>query len=88
MYCPKCGTENAEANKFCRACRENLKVISQAMKRRLPVVLASKLDQMLDSRSERLIIVRVTREQQVRRILNHLDAGGSTDVLSEMRSTQ
>jgi len=53
MYCPKCGTENPEANKFCRACRENLKVVSQAMKRRLPVVLASKFDQMLDSRSER-----------------------------------
>jgi hypothetical protein len=53
MYCPKCGTENAEANKFCRACRENLKVVSQAMKQRLPVVLASKFDQMLDSRSKR-----------------------------------
>jgi hypothetical protein len=53
MYCPKCGTENAETNKFCRACRENLKVVSQAMKQRLPVVLASKFDQLLDSRSER-----------------------------------
>ena len=53
MYCPKCGTENAETNKFCRACRENLKVVSQAMKQRLPLVLASKFDQMLDSRSER-----------------------------------
>lgn len=53
MYCPNCGTENAETNKFCRACRENLKVVSQAMKQRLPVVLASRFDQMLDSRSER-----------------------------------
>jgi len=53
MYCPKCGTENAETNKFCRACRENLKVVSQAMKQRLPVMLASRFDQMLDSRSER-----------------------------------
>jgi hypothetical protein len=53
MYCPKCGTENAETNKFCRACRENLKVVSQAMKQRLPVVLASRFDQMFDSRSER-----------------------------------
>jgi len=53
MFCPKCGTENPETNKYCRACRENLKVISQAMKQRLPVVIASKLDQMLDSRSER-----------------------------------
>jgi hypothetical protein len=53
MYCPKCGTENAETNNFCRACRENLKVVSGAMKQRLPVLLASKFDQMLDSRSER-----------------------------------
>ena len=53
MYCPKCGTENAETNKFCRACRENLKVVSQAMKQRLPVMLASRFDQMLDSQSER-----------------------------------
>ena len=53
MYCPKCGTENAETNKFCRACRENLKVVSQAMKRHLPLVLTSRLDQILDSRNER-----------------------------------
>jgi hypothetical protein len=53
MYCPKCGTENAETNKYCRACRENLKIVSQAMKQRLPVLIASRLDQMLDSRSER-----------------------------------
>ncbi|HKQ77062.1 MAG TPA: zinc ribbon domain-containing protein [Blastocatellia bacterium] len=53
MYCPKCGTENVETNKYCRACRENLKIVSQAMKQRLPVVLASRFDQMFDSRSER-----------------------------------
>jgi zinc-ribbon domain len=53
MYCPKCGTENAETNKFCRACRGNLKVVSQAMKQRLPVLLARKFDQMIDSRGER-----------------------------------
>jgi hypothetical protein len=53
MYCPKCGTENAESNKYCRACRENLGLISQAIKQRLPVMIASRLDQILDSRSER-----------------------------------
>src|SRR6266404_1237792 len=53
MFCPKCGAENPETNQYCRACRENLQVISQAMKSRLPVVIASKLDQILDSRSER-----------------------------------
>lgn len=53
MYCPKCGRENAETNKYCHTCRENLSVISQAMKQRLPVLIASRLDQILDSRSER-----------------------------------
>jgi hypothetical protein len=53
MYCPKCGTENVDTNESCRACRENLGVISQAMKQRLPVLIASRLDQLLDSRSER-----------------------------------
>jgi hypothetical protein len=53
MYCPKCGSQNAESNKYCRSCREDLRVVSQAMLRRLPVVLASRFDRMLDSRSER-----------------------------------
>lgn len=53
MFCPKCGAENPETNQYCRACRENLQLISQAMKARLPVVIASKVDQILDSRSER-----------------------------------
>jgi hypothetical protein len=53
MFCPKCGAENPETNQYCRACRESLQVISQAMKSRLPVVIASKVDQILDSRSER-----------------------------------
>jgi hypothetical protein len=53
MFCPKCGAENPETNQFCRACRENLQVISQAMKSHLPLVIASKVDQILDSRSER-----------------------------------
>lgn len=53
MFCPKCGAENPETNKYCRACREDLQMISQVMKNRLPVVIASKVDQILDSRSER-----------------------------------
>src|SRR5438876_4134616 len=53
MFCPKCGTQNADTNKYCRNCRENLKVVSLAMKRRLPVVLASKVDEVLDRKSER-----------------------------------
>ncbi|HSB08138.1 MAG TPA: zinc ribbon domain-containing protein [Blastocatellia bacterium] len=53
MFCPKCATENPDANRYCRACRENLQLVSQAMKGRAPVVLAGKVDQILDSRSER-----------------------------------
>ena len=54
MYCPRCAQQNSDDAKFCRACRENLKVITQAMTRRLPVVLASKLDEYLTRRNERL----------------------------------
>ena len=39
--------------KFCRGCGENLKVISQAMSGRLPVILASKMDAYFESKNER-----------------------------------
>jgi|SRR6266850_6436963 len=54
MYCPKCGTQDNDDTKFCRGCGENLKVISQAMTRRLPVILASKVDAYLERKNERL----------------------------------
>jgi hypothetical protein len=53
MYCPKCGTQNNDDVKFCRGCGENLKVISQAMSRRAPVILASKIDAYFESKNER-----------------------------------
>jgi hypothetical protein len=52
MYCPKCGTQNDDA-KFCRGCGENLKVISQVMSRRLPLILASKMDAYFERKNER-----------------------------------
>ena len=52
MYCPKCGTQNNDV-KFCRGCGENLKVISQAISRRLPVILASKMDAYFERKNER-----------------------------------
>jgi len=52
MYCPGCGTQNAEQTKYCRGCGYDLKVISQTMKGHLPVVLASKIDAILDRRNE------------------------------------
>jgi len=54
MYCPKCGIQNNDETKFCRGCGENLKVISQAMTRRLPVILASKMDAYLERKNERI----------------------------------
>lgn len=54
MYCSKCGTENAETNKYCRACRENLGVITQAVEQRLPFILTRRPNQSSDRRSERI----------------------------------
>jgi len=54
MYCPQCGIQNDDETKFCRGCGENLKVISQAMSRRLPVILASKMDAYLERKNSRI----------------------------------
>jgi hypothetical protein len=54
MFCPKCGAQNDGDMKFCRACGENLTVISQAMSKHLPVILASKLDNYLEQKNERI----------------------------------
>ena len=54
MYCPKCGIQNDDETKFCRACGENLKVVAQAMAKRLPVILASKMDAYLERKNSRI----------------------------------
>jgi len=38
MYCPKCGTQNIDEAKFCRACGTDLRLVSQALTGRLPEV--------------------------------------------------
>ncbi len=53
MFCPKCGTENSDTTKYCRACSESLLIVAQAMKKRLPVMIAGKLDAALEQSSER-----------------------------------
>jgi len=53
MYCPKCGTQNADTNKYCRACREDLQLVSQALNKHLPMMLAGRIDSVLASKSER-----------------------------------
>ena len=54
MYCPKCSQPNAEDVRFCRACGEDLTLIAQAMSKHLPVVLASKLDQHIARKNNRM----------------------------------
>ena len=36
MYCPKCGTQNAEDASFCRGCGANVSLVPQALEGRLP----------------------------------------------------
>ena len=36
MYCPKCGTQNAEDASFCRGCGANVSLVPQALQGRLP----------------------------------------------------
>ena len=53
MYCPNCGSENNDDTRFCRGCGENLKAVLQLMTRRLPVIIASKVDAYLERKNER-----------------------------------
>ena len=40
MYCPKCGIESPEGNRFCKACGANLQLVSDAMEgKQFPVML-------------------------------------------------
>jgi len=48
MYCPHCGVQNAEATKFCRGCGADLRLISQAVTKSLPLVIAQKVDDAID----------------------------------------
>jgi hypothetical protein len=36
MYCPKCGTQNADDASFCRGCGANVSLVSQALTGRMP----------------------------------------------------
>ena len=51
MYCPACGIENnQEASRFCRACGADLRAVSRAMNKSLPVQIASTVDAYLENR--------------------------------------
>jgi ribosomal protein L40E len=48
MYCPHCGAQNAQETKFCRGCGEDLRLISQAVTKSLPLVIAHRVDEAID----------------------------------------
>ena len=48
MYCPHCGAQNVQTTKFCRGCGEDLRLVSQAVTKSLPLVIAQKVDAALD----------------------------------------
>ena len=52
MYCPSCGTENSDETqtRFCRSCGADLRAVSRAMNRSLPVRLAASLDAYFENR--------------------------------------
>ena len=54
MYCPACGVENSgEDRRFCRSCGTDLRVVSQALSKSVPVKIASTLDAYLENRFQR-----------------------------------
>src|ERR1044072_2721747 len=48
MYCPHCGVQNAEATKFCRGCGADLRLVSQAVTKSLPLLIAQRVDSAID----------------------------------------
>jgi ribosomal protein L40E len=44
MFCPKCGAQNPEDTSFCRQCGEDLSLVSKAMAKQLPLVIADKIE--------------------------------------------
>jgi hypothetical protein len=48
MYCPHCGDPNVEDAKFCRGCGEDLRLVSQAVTRSLPLMIAHRVDEAID----------------------------------------
>jgi hypothetical protein len=54
MYCPVCGTENSgEDRGFCRSCDTDLRLVSNALSKSLPIKIGNTLDVYLQNRSQR-----------------------------------
>jgi len=52
MYCPTCGTQNLDEAeiRFCRSCGADLRAVSRAINRSLPVRVAASLDAYFENR--------------------------------------
>ncbi len=48
MYCPHCGAQNPKDTKYCRSCGEDLRLVSQAVTKSLPLVIAHRVDDAID----------------------------------------
>ena len=48
MYCPHCGVQNSQETRFCRGCGEDLKLVSQAVTKSLPLVIANRVDEAIE----------------------------------------
>jgi ribosomal protein L40E len=48
MFCPHCGAQNTRETKFCRGCGEDLRLVSQAVTKSLPLVIAQRVDDAID----------------------------------------
>ena len=48
MYCPHCGVQNAQDTRYCRGCGEDLRLVSQAVTKSLPLVIAQRVDEAID----------------------------------------
>jgi hypothetical protein len=49
MYCPHCAAQNPKETKFCRGCGEDLRLVSQAVTKSLPLVIAHRVDDAIRS---------------------------------------
>jgi zinc-ribbon domain len=48
MYCPHCGTQNLPETKYCRSCGQDLRLVSQAITKSLPLLIAQRVDEAID----------------------------------------
>ena len=61
MYCPTCAAQNETEVKFCRACGQDLSLVSQALNKRGAVGLVDRISKGLEHLTELLRAPRVIR---------------------------